>query len=69
MIDVSTSPELQEDGRQGITASSTGKSHEGASALAQYITGPPPLRPSGKPQKAGEPQCEVKTCEVLHSAL
>ena len=27
---------------------------EGASALAHFLTGPPPLRPSGKAQKAGE---------------
>lgn len=36
---------------------------EGASALAKYLSGPPPLRPSGRAQKAGEHQ--VYECHRL----
>jgi hypothetical protein len=45
----------QQNGASGTagTAAAAGGSRSG-SALAHFISGPPPLRPSGKAQKAGE---------------
>lgn len=52
---------------QGSKFGNASATPAGGSALALYLTGPPPLLPSGKAQKAGEPlKYRQDDKEVLH---